>query len=150
MDDDDFQDFIKKLKLAQVGRPLYYGKLGEPISMEDYARLFDDLEYRRVGYDEIPQTTRYVASYLSTVWLGLDHSFLGVGPPLIFETMRFAYEAMEVNEFIQRRKFHKVLEFPDPEDKPGEYLEQLRYHTEEQARIGHRAIVRLIQELEMQ
>lgn len=25
--------------------------------------------------------------WVSTVWLGLDHNFSGIGPPLIFETM---------------------------------------------------------------
>jgi hypothetical protein len=47
---------------------------------------------------------------VSTVWLGLDHSW-GEGPPLIFETM--------VQTAI------------------GEWAEQWRYHTEEQAVAGH-------------
>lgn len=128
---------------------MYYGRTGEPISLEDWARLAEDITYRRVAYDEIPATTKYPASYVSTVWLGIDHNFLLKGPPVIFETMRFALEPTEEDKFLPRRKFHAVLTFPDPEgsDDPSEYE---RYCTEEQASLGHRLIVRLIQEKEMQ
>ena len=54
---------------------------------------------------------------LSTVWLGLDHSF-GEGPPLIFESMVFA-----------------------PGSRPEE-LDQVRYSTEQEALLGHARLLR--------
>lgn len=54
---------------------------------------------------------------VSTVWLGLDHNWWAGGPPLIFETMIFG----------------------GPLD--GELW---RYSTPEQARAGHRRVVRLV------
>lgn len=81
--------------------------------MRDWVRLrhWDALENER-KYTIIEQTT--IGDYLiSTVWLGLDHSF-GYGPPLIFETMVF---------------------------KGGESdLDCERYSTEEEALAGHAAI----------
>lgn len=47
---------------------------------------------------------------VSTVYLGIDHSFTGDGPPLIYETMIFGGELHE---------------------------EQARYSTREQALEGH-------------
>lgn len=62
--------------------PLYYDRQGRPIELEEFARLMRDLSYRRVAWDAVGDLG------VSTVWLGLDHSF-GIGPPLIFETMIF-------------------------------------------------------------
>jgi len=43
----------------------------------------------RMGIDNrVAETTLPNGRWVSTVWLGLDHSF-GSGPPLIFETMVF-------------------------------------------------------------
>jgi len=126
----------------------YYGRKGEPLTLEQWADLHNDLEYRRVGYDEIPQTHKNPASYLSTVWLGLDHSFFLQGPPIIFETMRFEQEPKVESDIIPGHKYHRSLEFPDP-DEPNELTEQVRYCTEEQASIGHKTIMRIIQETEM-
>lgn len=61
-----------------------YDKTGRPIDLATWCRLSEDLEYRRIGSTDLPD-----GSWVSTVWLGLDHSFSGVGPPLIFETMVF-------------------------------------------------------------
>jgi hypothetical protein len=58
----------------------YYGFDGQPISQDEWLRLFNDIGERRVAYDELGP---YI---VSTVWLGLDHSF-GHGPPLIWETI---------------------------------------------------------------
>ena len=127
---------------------MYFGKKGEPLTLEEWGRVFEDIEYRRVGYDEIAPTTRYPASYVSTVWLGLDHNLFPNGPPLIFETMRFEQVPTQDHE-ITGRKFHQALEFPSS-DPPHDYVDQERYSTEEQASLGHKAIVRLIQEKEMQ
>jgi len=56
---------------------------GRPMTMEQWAQTFENLEYRRIGYTELPGGCR-----VSTVWLGLDHGF-GESPPLIFESMVF-------------------------------------------------------------
>jgi len=60
-----------------------YDRDGNQISWKQWARLAESDYYRRVGYTEIGP---YV---VSTVWLGLDHSF-GHGPPIIFETAVFS------------------------------------------------------------
>jgi hypothetical protein len=61
----------------------YFDREGNPIKLMDWAKRFEDLEYRRVAWDGLPS-----GGYVSTVWLGLNHAF-GGGPPLIFETMVF-------------------------------------------------------------
>ncbi len=63
---------------------MYYNKEGKKISMEEWARLFEDFEYKIIS-----QITLSNGKRVSTVWLGLDHSF-GDGTPLIFETMVFS------------------------------------------------------------
>jgi hypothetical protein len=61
---------------------LYFGLDGEPISRERWIEMWEDIDVKRIGYNE-------VGSYhVSTVWLGINHSF-GDGPPVIFETMIF-------------------------------------------------------------
>lgn len=62
---------------------MYYDKEGKPLSLYVWAYMFEDMLYRRIGWTEFPN-----GAYVSTVWLGLDHSF-GCGPPLIFESMVF-------------------------------------------------------------
>ena len=86
----------------------YYDQDGNPV-MDTlvWAKLFEDENYRQVAYDQIGQVK------ISTVWLGLDHSF-GSGPRLIFETMVFGGAHDE---------------------------EQVRYSTKEQALAGHQAMV---------
>lgn len=61
---------------------MYFDKDGSPLGLWEWARKFEDVEYRRVGLDEREGIE------VSTVWLGLNHSFLD-GPLLIFETMVF-------------------------------------------------------------
>src|SRR5262249_41846496 len=101
-----------------------------------------DMEYRRVAHDDLPD-----GSYLSTVWLGLDHGH-GLGPPLIFETMRFQGDVSESQWVMGGRvstfEYHGSLEFPDIFDPEGGTTEQLRYTTEEEALAAHHEIVRRI------
>lgn len=140
MDEEEKKKFLAEARVGPFGRFIYLDKLGRPISLLEWHDLSQDIDYRRVGYDELPETAICGASYVSTVWLGLDHSLIFKGPPVIFETMRFCQQL--------ESGYHPSLEFPDPED-PSQRIEQVRYSTEEQARIGHRSIVRLIQEQEM-
>lgn len=53
----------------------------KPATLLEWADWFKNLDNRRVAYDELGGR-----GYVSTVCLGLDHSF-GYGPPQIFETM---------------------------------------------------------------
>jgi hypothetical protein len=61
----------------------YYDMDGRPMTLQQWAETFEDIEGRRIGYTELPGGCQ-----VSTVWLGLDHAF-GDGPPLIFESMVF-------------------------------------------------------------
>jgi hypothetical protein len=88
-----------------------------PVDMLTWARWFEGpIDQRTVSQE-------YVGDWwVSTVFLGLDHEWRD-GPPVLFETMVFAHEAMafahrESADFFRRR-----------------------YSTWEQASLGHRAIV---------
>lgn len=73
-------------------------------------QLLGDQDYRRVAQHFFGQF------HVSTIWLGLDHSFCSDGPPLIFETMVFG---------------------------DGGPLEQERYSSEADAVRGHHEYVKL-------
>lgn len=64
-------------------RPMHYGWDGKPISMEEWAHLFEE------GDRHVALTDLGPLGSVSTVWLGLDHNFSPSGPPLIFESMVF-------------------------------------------------------------
>jgi len=92
----------------------YYDRQGNPISDTlAWAKKYEDEEEKRVAEDTLPD-----GKWVSTVWLGLDHSF-GEGPPLIFETMVFP--------------------------KHGDFGELYcaRYSTEEEAATGHKKVVQM-------
>jgi hypothetical protein len=65
---------------------LYYNKEGKEIALLEWAKLFEDKSYQIIKQDKLVN-----GLHVSTVWLGLDHSFdiIGHGKPLIFETMVF-------------------------------------------------------------
>lgn len=89
-------------------RTMYFDMDGCPISMGVWAVLFERKgkgDYGRVASTPISDM------WVSTVWLGLNHSFWPDGPPLIFETMIFG------------RDFGGLWD--------------IRYTTQEQARSGH-------------
>lgn len=60
----------------------YFDRKGNPITSEQWSAGFCDMDKKRVAFDKLPDAE------VSTVWLGLDHSY-GDGPPLIFETLVF-------------------------------------------------------------
>ena len=61
----------------------YYRRDGSPYAeMLEWAKDFEKGN-RRVGGTKLLNRV-----WISTIWLGLDHSF-GTGPPLIFESMAF-------------------------------------------------------------
>jgi len=99
----------------------YYGKDGEPLPQEIAWRLFEDMEYKRVDSTDVGPY------WVSTVWLGLDHRFMGDGPPLIFETMVFLKAQRD-----------------DPGDHGLADIDVVRYSTLQQAQEGHQAMVLLV------
>lgn len=106
------------------GRSPYYNRQGEPIhDTFEWARLFEDRNYRVVQQTEItpPSGGRYL---ISTVWLGIDHSWRA-GPPIIFETMVFVDEAWSEDD-------SQIDEYQD------------RYSTEAEAIDGHRNVVGMV------
>ena len=85
---------------------LYYDRAGRKIDLNQWAADFAN--------NRVAETTLADGKWVSTVYLGLDHSF-GKGLPLIFETMVFS---------------------------PGrEELDQERYSTESEAVDGHARMV---------
>ena len=85
----------------------FYNKSGKKIDTLVWGELMEDSEYKRVGLDKKDGIT------VSTVWLGLDHSFSD-NKLLIFETMVFGLEDEEIME---------------------------RYSTLEEAQKGHKRFV---------
>ena len=59
----------------------HFDKDGQPISWQDWALKFEDKEYRRVEYTQLPNGTT-----ISTVWLGAAHGY-GPNGAYIFETL---------------------------------------------------------------
>ena len=84
----------------------------------DWENRFD-LKTRVIYHDKLYE--------VSTVDLGLDHSF-GMGKPLYYETMIFLVDSNK--DMFERAKANEFSDF------------QLRYSTEEEARISHENIVK--------
>ena len=87
----------------------YYDKAGKKIGFMKWARLLQDKDYQIVAQDNVDKY------FISTVWMGLDHS-LGYSHPLIFETMVYGQA--------------------DDEKKSID-----RYSTLEEAEYGHKRFV---------
>jgi hypothetical protein len=81
-------------------KPMYYRRDGtpyvgtpqDPKGTLQWAKDMENREYARVA-----ETTLKDGTWISTVWIGLDHQF-GEGKPLIFETMAFPSRTFLVNE----------------------------------------------------
>lgn len=106
--------------------PMHYSRDGRAISLGEWSQLFEDREYQVIAQDLVADRW-----FISTVWLGIDHGFGYLFPgrphlPIIFETMVFDQRGSGQN--------------PD--------LEQCRYSTEDQARLGHAEMVQLVATLE--
>jgi hypothetical protein len=65
-------------------RPIYFARDGSPMTQEEWSVRLVDLAYKHVAVTAVDDDVE-----VSTVWLGLDHRFVGDGPPLIFETLIF-------------------------------------------------------------
>jgi hypothetical protein len=99
-------------QLAQLLPTLkIYDREGKPIDMITYSKLHHDRDYAVIDREV---ATMDPLAEVSTVWLGVDHSWMEEGPPLIFETKVFGGH------------------------RDGD---QDRYSTEEEARKGHAEMV---------
>lgn len=99
----------------------YYGRDGKAMLREEAYAAMADMDYKRVAQTQIGPY------WVSTVWLGLDHSFTQDGPPIIFETMVFAVDRDD-----------PTIETLGPE------MDCDRYATEEQALAGHETMCLMI------
>ena len=132
----------------------WYNREGRRISTSEANALLGDFDYKVVARTEVGP---YV---VSTVWLGLDHSYRDEGPPLIFETMVFTASAlseenMDKPMFIEGEyeQLPPIIGLPEglkiPKRNPDrESLIEFdceRYATEDEAVTGHRQMVELIQ-----
>ena len=98
----------------------WYNRDGQAIDVLTANRLLGDPDYKRVELTEVASVTDSSERYLvSTVWLGLDHSFTG-GNPVLFETMVFLNGDTASDEWARR------------------------YNTEAEAKAGHAEIVTVI------
>ncbi len=78
-------------------KSMWYDKQGKPLTMLQAAKLMQDPKYKIIRQDTNG------AYLVSTVWLGLDHRFGGIGDPMIFETMVF--EGREVGLEVYTRRY---------------------------------------------
>lgn len=114
----DFQQAEERLGLRKPQRPLYYyldadgNPVGttDPMAVEAMYRSFD----QRITAKTYIEWKHYRAE-VSTVFLGIDHSFTDEGPPVLWESMIFGNVPMD------------------------DY--QWRYSSRDQAETGHRALV---------
>lgn len=87
----------------------YYDRQGQPMTHEQFAMAIE-------ADNRVVRTSLPNGRVVSTVWLGIDHSFGQAGPPVIFESMVFPPGSMSE-------------------------LDCRRYSTEELARQGHAELV---------
>ena len=122
-----------------MSRARYYRRDGTPIEdVLTWARLFENIAYKRVAETFLDDGTR-----ISTIWIGLDHSFVEIygddRPPLIFESMVFSPETKK-SELVLSGEVHEFHEDWDCE----------RYSTEAEAIMGHDRLVRKWKEIREQ
>lgn len=103
-----------------------------PAELLEWARWFEDFNNRRV------RLTRIGPYYVSTVFMGLNHSWEEDGPPLVFETM----------VYIKNRHTVKFPEIPEAGIKgwekqlDSEFLDtQERCSTWDEAIVQHERVI---------
>jgi len=112
---------ISKAKLDKLmneityigGNAMYYildeNENPVPASLKQWAEMCEDFNKRIIANDYIDETR------VSTVFLGLDHSFMS-GAPIVFESMIFNHPIFEEEQYRystikEARKNHKALLF---------------------------------------
>jgi hypothetical protein len=111
--DEEWENVLREDRIRYIERNMFFDRNGNPISNEEWGRLFQDPKYKIIKQEDLPDEKGRV----STVWLGINHG--GFGPHEkreIFETMIFA---------------------------PGKDYDQYqwRWSTEKEAREGHEYVV---------
>jgi hypothetical protein len=136
-------------------QPRHYYRDGKPILDDDYvpaffkwAMLFENQKYKTVR-----QSVTLYGEKLSTVWLGIDHSFRPEPhTPIIFETMLFRPDPLGdrhrrldelrgVSEPYYLQQERLAREAKAEKAYPHDQL-QLRYATEREAEDTHERLVR--------
>lgn len=83
-----YDPMLDDIKFAD-GRARYYklvDRVAVPCSLREWATLFESS--RQVALDVVTRPDSDPVN-VSTVFLGLDHSYWSGGPPILFETMAF-------------------------------------------------------------
>lgn len=118
-----------KVRLLYDKRPMYW-RLNEDKSVTPiYGSLQDQAMSFAAEWSKDRQLadTTVEGRRVSTVFLGLDHSFFD-GPPILFETMVFSAETKMHDLFGEPREYH-------------ESLDMRRYATYAEAMQGHEEVV---------
>lgn len=137
------------------GRPMYYNRDGTPVQGDNRQDAMLNWANKFERQDRTVAVTKTLyGERLSTVFLGLDHSFSQLGPPIIFETMLFAPQSAALKLAIRDRlgkvsaslmakdpnAIEEMETFAEEERIKGNYPHdqlQERYATEAQAKAGH-------------
>lgn len=98
----------------------WYDRDGAPINAARFEEIQKSMpDYKRVGGTVISsRTDPSIRLWVSTVWLGLDHSLYPGSKPVIFETMVFEHGSQGIERDTRR------------------------YHTEAEALAGHQEMVK--------
>lgn len=67
----------------------FYDRQGRPIDTMEWARLRENVLNVVVARSAFGEDEDDPDVLVSTVWLGINHSYLREGPPVIFETLIF-------------------------------------------------------------
>jgi hypothetical protein len=106
------EDNIRSRKVKNIHYVLDADNKVVEADLLEWAKFFENTPRRIVAVDQVREGVT-----VSTVFLGIDHRFVGEGPPIVFETMVF---------------------------RDGDGDEQMRYATWEEAERGHLAMVRKV------
>ena len=161
MSDEEAEQTLHDVMRQMQDRPRYYRRDGTPyISTPEkpdflqWAEDYENLTGRRVA-----EAKTLYGERLSTVFLGMDHSFVfGPHTPILYETMLFAPRSEEMLKDMWSRlrraaasimaSGYKSLDYEESDEEkrikknyPHDNL-QLRYATEMEARDKH-AILKL-------
>lgn len=92
-----------------------------PADMMTWARWFENVEHRRVAEAILPNGVR-----VSTVFLGLDHNFLGEGPPHVFESMAFEPEIKPGRLYYQELDCERCSTWVEAEAQHAAMVEKFK------------------------
>jgi hypothetical protein len=119
---------VRKAMAEALQGQLYYilDENRQPVAVDllTWGRWFEEEPDRR----RVAETFTELC-WVSTIFLGVDHNFIGRGPPILFETMVFDREPQLKEMFGKVREIH-------------EDIDGCRYASWDDAEAGHNAMVR--------